>query len=510
MRKIIVPVLAFLLGISVALVVYESVLTQRSPASREAGRSGTMGPSPSPGEPNALREPHAKAAQLLQSGHLREAQDVFLEILSLNPRDEAALHGLAVVRRYMAGDNPATLRRQAEAYWEAIRRGVENEEHYSLRAMETLLTATLQAVQEIEAHKPATHAVAGPTQAATPPAAAQPQDAVPPNGKPPFPPAPAPGSAGPLTPAFPGGKASTTAAPPANPVARQVGALPGLKTTTPAAPPGKPAVPQTPSPSAAKALTPAASPAKPAVPQTPGPSAAKVRAPAAPAAKPAAPQTAIPSSAPATREPERRLGAPAPQTPPAAAVAPPQSSRPAASGGKTTPPPASSSQTWAITAAQAPPAPAEAPGSVNNRLYMVRVGPVSDRDLASAIAKQLSAGGFPQTSVTSRPGFRVVSEPLPPSVAEGLAASLASRGFHTQVEPLGRDVVHVVFGSFASQKDAEALSQRIAAQGYDAWVREEPVYTLHLGPYPQSSVDAISGIVKSNAPGTAVNADPMP
>src|SRR5690348_14290268 len=143
MRKIIVPALALLLAISVALVVYTSALTERSPASREAGRSSTMGPAPSPGDPNALREPHAKAAQLLLSGQLRESQDVFLGILSLNPRDGAALHVLAVVRRYMAGDNPATLHRQAEAYWEAIRRGVGTDEHYSLRAMETLLTATL-------------------------------------------------------------------------------------------------------------------------------------------------------------------------------------------------------------------------------------------------------------------------------------------------------------------------------------------------------------------------------
>jgi sporulation related protein len=141
---------------------------------------------------------------------------------------------------------------------------------------------------------------------------------------------------------------------------------------------------------------------------------------------------------------------------------------------------------------------------------MVRVGPVSDRDLASAIAKQLSAGGFSQTTVTSRLGFRVVSEPLPRSAAEGLATSLAGRGIHTQIEPLGRDVVHLVFGSFTSQKDAEALSQRVAAQGYDAWVREETVYTLQLGPYPQSSVNTISGIVKSGAPGAAVSADPMP
>ena len=509
MRKIIVPALTFLLGITMALVIYKSVLTERSPASRAAGGPSTLVPSPSSGEPNALREPHAKAAQLLQSGQLRGAQDVFLEILAVNPRDESALHGLVVVRRYMAGDNAAMLHRQAEAYWEAIRRGVENEEHYSLRAMETLLAATLQAVQEIEARKPATHGLAGSPQGITPPAGTQPQTAVAPNGKPPLLATPAAGSPALQTPAVPGGKASTPAAPPAKPVAAQPPLPSSAKALTPAAPPAKPAASQPPVPSSAKARTPALLPAKPAAPKTPAPG-AKVLTAQANAAKPGVPQTAIPSSAPALRDPERSPSNSGPQVPPAAALTPPQSLPPAASGAKAGPLPASSSQTWAITAPQTPPPPAEPSASANNRLYMVRVGPVSDHDLAATIAKQLSAGGFSQTNVTSRPGFRVVSEPLPRSAAEGLAASLANRGIHTQVEPLGRDVVHLVFGSFASQKDAEALSQRIAAQGYDAWVREETVYTVQLGPYPQTSVNAISGIVKSSAPGAAVSADPMP
>jgi hypothetical protein len=140
---------------------------------------------------------------------------------------------------------------------------------------------------------------------------------------------------------------------------------------------------------------------------------------------------------------------------------------------------------------------------------MVRVG-FSDRDRAAALAKQLVAGGFSQTNVTSRIGFRVVSEPLPRGVADGLVATLAGRGFHSQVEPLAGDTVQLVFGSFSSQKEAETLSQRITTAGYDAWVREGAVYTLQLGPYPQSSVNTITGIIKSGAPEATVTADPAP
>ena len=141
---------------------------------------------------------------------------------------------------------------------------------------------------------------------------------------------------------------------------------------------------------------------------------------------------------------------------------------------------------------------------------MVRVGPVTDRDLAAAITKRLAAGGFAQTNVTSRAGFRVVSEPLPRSVAEGLIATLAGRGFHSQLEPLTGDTVQLVFGTFSTQKEAETLSQRIAAAGYDAWVHEGTVYALEVGPYPQSSLNTITGIVKSSAPDATVTVVPAP
>jgi hypothetical protein len=188
---------------------------------------------------------------------------------------------------------------------------------------------------------------------------------------------------------------------------------------------------------------------------------------------------------------------PAPASPPPAASAPPASPPPAATPAPASPPPAAS-------APQITPPPLDP-----SRLYMVRAT-VSDRDRAAALEKQLVAGGFSQTKVTTQAGFRVVSEPLPRSVAEGLIATLAGRGFHSELEPLGGETVQLVFGSFSAQREAETLSQRIAAAGYDAWVREGAVYTLQLGPYPQSSVNTITGIVKSGAPGAAVTADPVP
>ena len=151
--------------------------------------------------------------------------------------------------------------------------------------------------------------------------------------------------------------------------------------------------------------------------------------------------------------------------------------------------------------------PAAAPPS--NHLYMVRIGPLTDRDRATAIAKQLSAGGFPQAQVSAQTGYRVVSEPLPRQVAEKLAATLAARGLHTSTETLTGDTIQLVFGVFASQKDAATLSGRIAAAGYDAWIREGPVYTLRLGPYPQASLNAITGIVRAGAPEATVATDPI-
>ena len=145
-----------------------------------------------------------------------------------------------------------------------------------------------------------------------------------------------------------------------------------------------------------------------------------------------------------------------------------------------------------------------------NRLYAVQIT-LLDRDRAAVLVKQLSAGGFPQALMSPQTGYRVLSEPLPRKTAESLASTMAARGFHADIEPLTGDTVQLLFGTFPSQKDAEALSGRIAAAGYDAWIREATLYTIRLGgPYPTSSVTAITGIVKINAPEAAVAADPVP
>jgi cell division septation protein DedD len=209
------------------------------------------------------------------------------------------------------------------------------------------------------------------------------------------------------------------------------------------------------------------------------------------------PQASPPQAAPPTPAPPTQ-----PSPPPAS---PPQPSPP---------PPPPPTQPSPPPRPSTPPSAPQTPPPADNRLYTVQIA-VSDSDRAAAIAKLLT-GGLPQTiatsdiKVNSQRGFRVVSEPLPRSVAQDLVTSLAGRGIRTYIEPLGGDTVQLIFGSFASQRDAEALAQRITAQGYDAWVREGPVYTLQLGPYPQASVNSITGIVRSGAPEATVTATPAP
>jgi hypothetical protein len=133
-----------------------------------------------------------------------------------------------------------------------------------------------------------------------------------------------------------------------------------------------------------------------------------------------------------------------------------------------------------------------------------------DRDRAPALAKQLSAQGFAQTQVNAQTGYRVLSEPLPRKTVESVVATLAARGFRADVKPLTGDTVQLLFGIFTSQKDAETLSGRIAAIGYDAWIREDAVYTVHVGPHPPAAVVTITAIAKAGIPEAAVTADPIP
>lgn len=179
-----------------------------------------------------------------------------------------------------------------------------------------------------------------------------------------------------------------------------------------------------------------------------------------------------------------------------------------------TPPPTPSAPSPTATAPQAhrpTTAPNPQPSSpASNALHMVRIGPVLDRDRAAALSKQLSIAGFPQIQVTGQTGYRVVSEPLPRRDAESLAATLAGQGFRTSTEPLTGDTVQLLFGIFTVQKEAETLSTRIAAAGYDAWIREATVYTLRLGPYPSASLTTITEIAKVGVPEATVASDPVP
>jgi len=86
----------------------------------------------------------------LAAGRLREAQDRFVEVLLLLPGHEQAWAGLIQVRRRLANDDAALLRRQAAAYQSAIAKGTETEEHYAAPAMALLAEASLRAAREVE------------------------------------------------------------------------------------------------------------------------------------------------------------------------------------------------------------------------------------------------------------------------------------------------------------------------------------------------------------------------
>jgi hypothetical protein len=76
-----------------------------------------------------------------------------LQELIKSPNDPQAMRALIAVRRRLANDDPALLRRQAAVYQEGITRGMESEEHYTLEAMRVLVKANLAAANEIEAER---------------------------------------------------------------------------------------------------------------------------------------------------------------------------------------------------------------------------------------------------------------------------------------------------------------------------------------------------------------------
>lgn len=134
---------------------------------RPSGQRGVAGP-PSvpptiPGAPGlglpgtevagqpAVRSEEAR--QLLASGRVQEAQDAYLTSLLLDPLDQVALKGLVSVRRRLARNDPALLRRQAATYEQAASEGGQTAEHYTPEAMELLAQASLLAAKEIESER---------------------------------------------------------------------------------------------------------------------------------------------------------------------------------------------------------------------------------------------------------------------------------------------------------------------------------------------------------------------
>lgn len=110
--------------------------------------------------PQAKINPHARSATarlLATSGRLHEAQDAYLEILQVNPVDPVAMEGLVAVRRRLAADDPAALRRQAASYRQAIAGGGETPEHYSRDSLEILAVASVRAAAAIESTRSNAH-----------------------------------------------------------------------------------------------------------------------------------------------------------------------------------------------------------------------------------------------------------------------------------------------------------------------------------------------------------------
>ncbi len=93
---------------------------------------------------------HASAWQLVTAGRLREAQDAYLQILTLAPGDRDALRDLITVRRLMAGQDAAKLRQQGEAYRRALANGTDTAEHYTPTALEILAMANFVAADQIQ------------------------------------------------------------------------------------------------------------------------------------------------------------------------------------------------------------------------------------------------------------------------------------------------------------------------------------------------------------------------
>ncbi|HET8998978.1 MAG TPA: hypothetical protein VFP86_04970 [bacterium] len=122
--------------------------------------NGPQRPRPASEAPADKINPQTRSANarlLAETGRLREAQDAYLEILQNNSLDPVAMEGLVAVRRQLAADDPAVLRRQAAEYRQAIARRGETPEHYSRNSLEILAAASARAAAVIESKRIVAH-----------------------------------------------------------------------------------------------------------------------------------------------------------------------------------------------------------------------------------------------------------------------------------------------------------------------------------------------------------------
>ncbi len=111
----------------------------------------TNQPTPLTSQPG-VGDPSEAARQKLLAGRIEEAQNDYLQLLLSGPyrNDPRVLQVLATIRRRLAHDDPALLRRQAAGYREAIAQKVETDQHYTPEAMELLAQACFIAAKELE------------------------------------------------------------------------------------------------------------------------------------------------------------------------------------------------------------------------------------------------------------------------------------------------------------------------------------------------------------------------
>ena len=95
------------------------------------------------------------SARLAAAGHIKEAQDEYLQALLAAPGDAEAMRWLVAIRRQLMDGDARALRRQAATFEQAIALGTETAEHYNRESMKILEQADVRAAEEIEAEQAA-------------------------------------------------------------------------------------------------------------------------------------------------------------------------------------------------------------------------------------------------------------------------------------------------------------------------------------------------------------------